>query len=857
MAQNPAIDRNAGAGGFDWAFHQYDTIGADDDMQINQMLVGLPIQLVVNRDRWQETEADSGSPFNDVIHGDALERVVGPGGFSGCDALDPTGIARINNLGRLVKVDPITHQFPTLLSDVFAASINGYCPLVGQGSTGLGTGTVWEEGNILLGGLGSDLIEGRDNNDIIDGDHALTVALAVHDPSQAGNPEIGRTDLMEHPATSVGGAPAGNFGPGTAGMTLQQAVFAGLVDPGNIALVREIAMQDTGANTTTPNVTTRPSDCTTPVGHNLIVQNLQGQTTVTQPAGTYVDLATTHNCDTALYSKPLIDPATDASNYTITLNADGSLTVADNASVAAGPPFPKGDGVDTLWNFENLRFCTATDAVTKNCTAWEDHSIASLTGAVVTVTPVATLSLTSLGFAPRALPAGASAPLTVTLTNNGGGSLGITSSTITGANAAAFAISSNTCTASLTAGNSCTIGVTFDPAANAALTASLSIVTSVGTSTVALSGTGINNTPATGAPAISDTTPTEGHAITASLGTVADIDGVPGVVTYQWRQNGSPAGAILPAIIATGASFTPTQAQSNRRLQVTATFTDNAGTVEARPSAITTVVGDLFPGVGDNNAGIDVLAGTAGQDEYHGGASADNLATGAEDDLVSGDAGDDTISTAGGNDTITFSGTGEGFDAVTGGAGSDVIVPLTDGTTIGLRSISTVEDIDATGRTGIHILGSTANDVLNFTAVALTNIVSIDGGGGNDQITGSGGDDWIIGRAGTDTLNGGPGVDKIDGGAGNDTLRGGVGNDTFLFAAGFGNDTIADFDAAPAGGQDKIDLTSLGITAATFAANVSHTAGANTVVTVAGGGTIRLSGVNGAAIDASDFILAP
>ena len=31
-----------------------------------------------------------------------------------------------------------------------------------------------------------------------------------------------------------GTALTGNFGPGTAGMTLQQAVFAGLVDPGNI-----------------------------------------------------------------------------------------------------------------------------------------------------------------------------------------------------------------------------------------------------------------------------------------------------------------------------------------------------------------------------------------------------------------------------------------------------------------------------------------------------------------------------------------------------------------------------------------------------------------------------------------------
>ena len=42
MAQNAAIDRNAGAGGFDWAFHQYDTVGADDDMMINNYLADAP-----------------------------------------------------------------------------------------------------------------------------------------------------------------------------------------------------------------------------------------------------------------------------------------------------------------------------------------------------------------------------------------------------------------------------------------------------------------------------------------------------------------------------------------------------------------------------------------------------------------------------------------------------------------------------------------------------------------------------------------------------------------------------------------------------------------------------------------------
>ena len=44
-------------------------------------------------------------------------------------------------------------------------------------------------------------------------------------------------------------AKSGNFGTGTAGMTLQQAVFAGLVDPGNIVTVREILSNSAGTDT--------------------------------------------------------------------------------------------------------------------------------------------------------------------------------------------------------------------------------------------------------------------------------------------------------------------------------------------------------------------------------------------------------------------------------------------------------------------------------------------------------------------------------------------------------------------------------------------------------------------------------
>ncbi|MCY1528951.1 hypothetical protein D9M68_640740 [compost metagenome] len=93
--------------------------------------------------------------------------------------------------------------------------------------------------------------------------------------------------------------------------------------------------------------------------------------------------------------------------------------------------------------------------------------------------------------------------------------------------------------------------------------------------------------------------------------------------------------------------------------------------------------------------------------------------------------------------------------------------------------------------------------------------------------------------------------------AGNDTLIGGLGNDTFVFGAGFGQDRILDFDANPAGGQDLLNIASLGITAATFAANVAITdAGADTLVSI-GANSITLVGVADAtSVTLADFIVS-
>lgn len=79
------------------------------------------------------------------------------------------------------------------------------------------------------------------------------------------------------------------------------------------------------------------------------------------------------------------------------------------------------------------------------------------------------------------------------------------------------------------------------------------------------------------------------------------------------------------------------------------------------------------------------------------------------------------------------------------------------------------------------LLGGKNNDIINGTS-------------GVDVICGDDGNDTLYGGTGNDTLYGDDGNDVLDGGAGNDTLYGGEGNDTYVFAKGYGSDTIIDAD---------------------------------------------------------------
>ena len=100
---------------------------------------------------------------------------------------------------------------------------------------------------------------------------------------------------------------------------------------------------------------------------------------------------------------------------------------------------------------------------------------------------------------------GTSAVQTFTLSNAGNAALAITSIHVTGANASDFATGSNTCGTSLAAGSTCTISIIFKPAIAGSESASLTVVDSVGTQSVALTGTGVVVVPPdftlTGTPA--------------------------------------------------------------------------------------------------------------------------------------------------------------------------------------------------------------------------------------------------------------------------------------------------------------------------------------------------------------------
>ncbi len=245
-----------------------------------------------------------------------------------------------------------------------------------------------------------------------------------------------------------------------------------------------------------------------------------------------------------------------------------------------------------------------------------------------------------------------------------------------------------------------------------------------------------------------------------------------------------------------------------------------------------------------------------------GGGGGDTIIGSVEADTIIGGAGNDTLNGGEGGDTYLV-GTGAGFDSIkdTGTTGTDSILASADNAVIGLVSgfgaANGIEAIGADGHSGVAIAGSTTNDTFDFSAVALTGIVKIDAGSGNDVITGSAASDTIVGGTGNDILNGGEAGDTylIGAGAGFDVIKdsGTTGIDTILVTAdnavigmmaGFG--AANGIEAISADGHvgvrilgtdfaDKLDFSTVALTGIT---NIDAGSGNDTVTGSAGADTI-------------------
>ncbi|HYU46130.1 MAG TPA: peroxidase family protein, partial [Terriglobales bacterium] len=225
---------NRGGFGYDWTDYKLRPTPADADLNI--LLVD-PLGVNFLRDRFAQVEALSGTPSNDVLRGDnrifggtvftppipgqTCDPVLVPGVLETtfyCNELSPAGIANIAGLNALTAL----RTLPAPNAGTFA------------------------QGNIILGGPGSDLILGRDGNDIIDGDAWLQVQLrAVYNDGT-----VKLVDSMLALSADVFGDPQ-------------------LLNPGNITIVRSIVGHTGAAGTDVDTAVYRKTRATYTVTFNL------------------------------------------------------------------------------------------------------------------------------------------------------------------------------------------------------------------------------------------------------------------------------------------------------------------------------------------------------------------------------------------------------------------------------------------------------------------------------------------------------------------------------------------------------------------------------------------------------------
>ena len=698
-------DHYAGASGFDWASYKNSTNG-----------------VVVFADLQFENEATALG-----ANASTLDRLAGVEGFSGSQHADI-----------LIGSDRQTATFATvggygsILTNLDL--ITGLRALVTPALTG-GTFT----GEILLGGAGSDLLKGGWGNEVIDGDAWLDVQIGVY---QAGMPQTAANLISRHNSMTE----------------IQEAIFAGSINPGQLGIIREIKQSATA------------------------------------------------DFDTVVYSGDLRDYVITVDGVVVDFEAIPTPTVLAGQVMTITDAGSGLDGVDIVRNVERLQF--TDQAIVINGTNASPVGAITVTG-IVQEDQVITASIAGVTDANNTASGGAITGA-VTYYWQIEGTTGTFSDIVrdNGTTLAPLTGQSITLT-DMEVGHVLRVRAVYKDA-NGVLeqvfSAPLDIVQN------------INDAPI-GTVQISDTSPTQDQAlVAANMFTDADLPidlvgtGVPTpiVYNYQWQRSPNGVNQWVDIAGATNATYTPgvldtfAAARPNTMIRVIVSYVDGQGTPERVISAATGRIGIHQVGAGavantfngtpyddwqQGNGGDDILNGLAGKDLIEGGAGNDIMDGGADDDHLDGGAG---------NDRLTG---GPGADMLIGGLGNDTYVAVDALDTIvelpggGLDTIETIQNAGFVLPAEIENVTFVGVGAFDFTGNDLDNVITggagadvLRGMGGNDTLNGLGGNDTLLGGIGNDTLNGGLGNDTLLGEAGNDILNGDAGND--ILNGGADNDTL-------------------------------------------------------------------
>ncbi|MFI8608428.1 peroxidase family protein [Pseudomonas sp. NPDC077649] len=710
------------------------------------------------------------------------------------------GTASLGNLGALVTglTEVVAARITDLSVEDLQAVTSGLTEaLANLIAADLESAIAFNAGNILLGGGGSDVIEGRGGDDYIDGAAWLNVRISIRDDQ--GN-EIGTTDGMTKVITDKSGILAGT----SDNLTLDQAMFSRLLNPGQLHIVREILYSKDE-----------------------------------------------NDIDTAVYWGL-------AEEYDIIENFDGTWTVAHTRFAGGGgtvttfdPLDPDGlhttrrvmsDGTDTLRNIDVLRFADrevwlvdrpAEGSVTiSNMAPSEDEML--LAAAIVSDPNGSQFAV--LSYAWQALVAGEWVQVgTGQSFQPGDAEVGLPLRVVVSFND--------------DLGNpEVLISEVTEPVLN---------VNDAPTGLPQLS----NASPSVGqvliasAAQIADADGIVGvtFAYQWQAGSGDSFSNIAGATAQSFTLTAAQAGQQVRVQV----SYTDNRGTFESLTSVATAIVASAvimGT--SGPDTISgTAADDHIMGLGGN----DRLSGLGGNDILDGGAGDDILIGGAGNDIMIGGTGNDTyeVTEAGdqvieqaeeGYDTVwtslasytltanverlayggigNFTGTGNGLDnwiqgalgndrlmggagndILEGGAGNDVLIGGTGNDIMrGGVGSDTYEVTDA-GDQVIELAGEGYDTVwtslASYTLTANVERLAY-GGVGNFTGTGNALDNWIQGGAGNDRLNGGAGNDTLEGGAGNDVLIGGTGND--IMRGGVGSDTYEVTDA----GDQVIELAGEG-----------------------------------------------